>query len=142
MITVSADIHRAAIAYGVVSGAGAKVVRRPALTMSGYSVDGGSSAVKVLEFATASGEVVSRKVEACGRSECWLRQDLALQALAATAEAAAEMERIKSVMTAEMNRKDQALADARGETLEHFRTQRNYRGMRWDRYRHAQRAGG
>lgn len=97
---------------------------------------------EVVEFVAPDGSVLARKVTACGERECWLRTDLVAAAEAVVEREAAEVTRIKDVIIEEMNRRDSALAAARGETLECFREQRNYRGMRWDRARAANRAGG
>lgn len=100
MIAVDPELHREAFAYGVIARAGGKKVRQPAPAMSGYSRDGGHTAAEVLEFALPDGEVISRKVQACGEVECWLRQDLALETLVKRIDAAAEIERIKKEVAA------------------------------------------
>lgn len=95
MISVDPDLHRDAIAYGCISRKGGRKVRQPRREqLSGMAVDGGERHAEVLEFADADGVVLSRKVKACGEVECWLRQDIALAALLARVEAAAEVERV------------------------------------------------
>lgn len=95
LIGVDPDLHREAFAYGCISGAGGRKVRQPPREkLSGQAVDGGARHAEVLEFADADGVVLSRKVQACGAVECWLRRDIALAALRARIEAAAEVERV------------------------------------------------
>lgn len=141
MISCPRDVFRDAIAHGVIAKAGGAKVKRVASQLSGNSTDGGSAAVDVLEYAVPGGETIARRVAVGDHCECWLRHDLATDTLIARADAVAAVERIKRELTAEMNAGDQVLALARGETLEHFRTQRNYRGMRFERWQRAQRAG-
>jgi hypothetical protein len=142
MIGVPEHVHRAAHAHGCVARAGGKKVVRPVPQLLGNSCDGGSKDAEIQEFAGPDGVVLARKVRALGETLCWLRKDIAVEALAAVIDAEAAIERIKKALTAEMNHRDQVLADARGETLEHFREQRAYRGMKWDRARAQNRAGG
>ena len=131
------EVFRDCVAHGVMGRFGKKV-SRPRAQLSG---DQGRSNAYVLEYEDAAGVTIGRLVRALGRIECWLRPDIATETLIARADAVAEAERVRKVLVAELNAKDQALADARGETIEHFRVQRNYRGMRFDQYRAAQRAG-
>lgn len=91
MITVDNPLLRDCIAYGIASKHGAKKHKPYEPPLDGFCREGARP--EILEFAI-DGEVVLRKVKACGMIECWLRQDLALETLVAQVEAAAEKERI------------------------------------------------
>lgn len=95
MISCPRDVFRDAIAYSVVSKAGAVKVKAAAKPqLSGHSRDGGHSAARILEYARPGGPVVARLVEACGHVETWLEASLATDTLIARSDAEAEKERI------------------------------------------------
>lgn len=142
MIGVETDKHYAAHRFGLVAAAGGKATRRPVPSMSGYDTAGGIEAGQVLEFRDAAGELLSRKVVACGRTECWLRADLADGARAALAREAAEHDRIKADLADFIKSTDAAGAKRNGVTVEQYRATRHAKGARWDRYRAEQRARG
>src|SRR3954466_13393449 len=106
-------LFRAAIAHGCVTRAGGERTRRQPPQLLGNSVDGGSTA-EVLEYA-ADGDVIARKVVASGETACWLRADIADAAQAALDHAAAEIERVKAQMAADMNLRDSVMAASRGQ---------------------------
>lgn len=138
MRLVSDDVYFAGHAHDYVRRAGGRrsVPVRETLAEGACPLRG-QRIGEITEFVTPTGEVLSRKVIACGERLCWLRRDIAEAAAAAIDAEAAEHKRIAAVVCEEMDRRDSALAAERGETLEHFRIQRNHRGMKFDRYRHA-----
>jgi hypothetical protein len=135
MIKVETDDHYAAARFrGVLSGG--KWVRRPT---AGLSNHGGG---ELLEYVLPDGEVLSRKVVACGAVECWLRADVAAQARAALAAEAAEHARVVASVADFIKDTDAAGAKRNGVTVEQYRAQRHAKGAAWDNYRARQRAGG
>jgi hypothetical protein len=140
MMTVDNPLLRDCIAYGIAARHGARKHRSPVPQLSG-GPDRGPRDAEILEFAI-DGEVVLRKVKACGLIECWLRADLALETLVARVEAAAEIERVKAVMTDFIHTTDAAGAQRHGISVDAYRAKRHADGARWDKYRAQQRAGG
>lgn len=134
MIEVTADEHYAAARFSVLKGG--KWVRRPT---DGY---GGITRGELLEYVLPDGAVLSRKVVACGQTECWLAPDVAQQARAAMAAEAAGHARVVAEMAEFIRDTDAAGAKRNGVTVEQYRAQRHAAGNRWDHYRAAQRAGG
>lgn len=137
MIAVSPELHLAGHRFGVIAGVGARKVGRLSLEVPSLRTGG-----EVIEFALPGGEVVARKVvSATGAVECWLREDLALAAQAALDAEAAANERAALEVARWSREVDQRAADKAGVSLEHYRTQRNFRGMAYDRARAANRTG-
>lgn len=134
MIEVSADEHYAAARFAVLKGG--RFVRKPT---DGY---GGIVRGELLEYVTASGEVLARKVTACGAVECWLRPDMAQAARAALAAEAAEHARVVAELGQFIRDTDVMGAARNGQTVEQYRASRHAKGNRWDRYRAEQRARG
>jgi hypothetical protein len=142
LVTCPPEIARQSLALRVIADTGARQVHQPRPKLSGLVENGGSSdAARILEYALPSGEVVLRIVRACGEIECWIRRDLATETLVRRSNSEADIAKVKAILVAEMNARDQKLADARGETLPHFREQRLHRGMKFERWQRAQRAG-
>jgi hypothetical protein len=100
MITCTAEIYRALFAHKIMSGLGAERVTemKELPDIIGQTTTTGRTA-EVQEWQIA-GEVVARKVTACGRTECWARPDLAELAEAHLEAEHAEMERIKAEVVA------------------------------------------
>ena len=135
MIEATADEHYAAARFrGVLSGG--KWVRRPT---DGY---GGVKRGELLEYVLPGGEVIARKVVACGAVECWLRPDVAEAARAALAAEASKHEQVIAELRDFIQTTDVMGARRTGTTVEQYRTNRHNAGARWDRYRAQQRAGG
>jgi len=135
MIKVETDDHYAAARFrGVLSGG--KWVRRQT---DGY---GGIARGELLEYVLPDGAVLSRKVVACGATECWLRADVAAAARAALAAEAAEHGRVKAELAQFIKSTDAAGAKRNGVSVEQYRAQRHAKGAAWDNYRARQRAGG
>jgi predicted Fe-S protein YdhL (DUF1289 family) len=122
MIGATLPMYSAANRFGHVAAAGATVRRPPRPPGTGT----------VTEFATPSGEVVARKVEALGRTECWLRSDIAAAAANSLAEEAAECARVVEEVVAWMNLRDAARAAEHGLSVEQYRSQRNHTLARID----------
>lgn len=97
---------------------------------------------EITEFRSPSGEVLSRKVVACGRTECWLRHDVAEAAKAALAAELDDSDRIVAEVAGFIRRTDAEGAARTGLSVDAFRAKRLRDGMRWDKYRAKQRAGG
>lgn len=96
---VSETLHYAAHRFNLVNGAGGRLVARRQVTgpvppQMLRSVQHIADPATVKEFATADGEVISRKVCALGEVACWLRSDLADAAEAALEHEAAEHRRV------------------------------------------------
>jgi hypothetical protein len=139
---VSETVHYAAHRFGIVAGAGGRLVAsRPAL-LAGQTVDGGHSHAEVKEFATADGAVIARRVTAGGETLCWLRSDLAEAAGAALEREAAEHRRVIAEVGDFIRETDLQGARRNSMTVEQYRAKRHADGMRWDKYRAKQRAGG
>jgi len=134
MIEVSTDELYDAARFAVLSGG--KWARSQT---GGLSNHGGG---ELLEYVLPSGEVIARKVVACGAVECWLRADVAASARAALAAEAAKHERVIAEVGDFIKSTDAAGAKRNGVTVEQYRAQRHAAGNRWDHYRAAQRAGG
>lgn len=94
MRAATEHLFRAACAYGVVARAGGKPFRPPAEQLEGFDVAGGIACRTVLEFRTADGEVIARKVSANGSVACWLRADLIQPTLDRMAADRADTERV------------------------------------------------
>lgn len=142
MKSVNQHLHFAAHRFGIVAKAGGRMVKRKPSPLQGNSVDGGSAEVEVKEFATASGEVIARRVTTPTAEECWLRADLAEQARAALEEEAAGYARATAVVAEFISYTDEQGAARTGTTVEQYRAKRHAAGNRWDNYRAKQRAGG
>lgn len=134
MIKVEVDEHYAAARFSVLKGG--KWVRRPT---DGY---GGVKRGELLEYVMPDGEVIARKVVACGAVECWLRPDVAQQARAVLAAEAATTARVIADMAEFIRDTDATGAKRNGVTVEQYRAQRHAKGAAWDNYRARQRAGG
>lgn len=134
MIEVSADEHYAAARFAVLKGG--KWVRRPT---DGY---GGIKRGELLEYVRPDGEVLSRKVVACGGTACWLAADVADAARAALAAEAAEHASVVEDLRDFIKSTDEQGARRNGVTVEQYRAQRHAKGAAWDNYRARQRAGG
>lgn len=134
MIEVSADELYDAARFAVLSGG--KWARSKT---TGY---GGIATGELLEYVMPGGEVVARKVVACGETACWLHPDVAASARAARAAEAAKHERVIAEVGALIKSTDEQGARRNGVTVEQYRAQRHAAGNRWDHYRAAQRAGG
>lgn len=142
MLSVDQATYLAAHRFGVIAGAGARMRQPPRVELDHNARQSYGPHAIVKEWAAPGGLVLARSVVTHDSSEYWLRRDLADKAIAALTAEAADSARIAQVVVEEMNRRDSALAAARGETVEQLRTRRNHAGMRWDRARAANRAGG
>lgn len=135
MIGVDDDaVFLAACRFGIIARAGGKARRSVTGDRRGHG--------SLLEFVTADGAVIARKVSALGETLCWLRRDLAEAADAALAREAAEHQRIIAEVGRFIRDTDEQGARRNGVTVEQYRAQRHAAGNRWDNYRAIQRAGG
>jgi hypothetical protein len=134
MIEASTDEHYAAARFAVLKGG--KWVRR---ATDGY---GGIARGDLLEYVLPGGEVLTRKVVACGQTACWLRADVLEQARAALAAEAAGHARVIAEVGQFIRDTDVMGASRNGQTVEQYRATRHAKGARWDRYRAEQRARG
>lgn len=134
MIEATADEHYAAARFALLKGG--RWVRRPT---DGY---GGIKRGELLEYVMPDGEVLARKVSACGAVECWLRPDVAAAARAALAAEAAEHARVKAELAQFIRTTDEQGARRNGVSVEQYRATRHAKGAAWDNYRARQRAGG
>jgi hypothetical protein len=144
MIAVDGITHYAAHRFGLVDAAGGKLVKPARVEMDNNAqqvVGGIGGAAEVKEFATAGGEVVSRKVVALGSALFWLRRDLADAAAAALEAEKREHARVISEMRDFISETDRQGAARNGVSVEQYRINRHNAGARWDRYRAVQRAG-
>lgn len=121
MITVDQPMLFDANRFGIIAEAGGTFV--PRQKIAGFVphqmtrvVEHVSEPACIKEWKTPDGEVIARKVEACGGVECWLRADLALQVLVDRAEEAAERERVLREMAAYINASRQHSRDQMAET--------------------------
>lgn len=135
MIGVDYDTHYAAARFGILKRAGGVPRRTKSGAMGGYGHG------EVVEFVTADGEVISRKVEAMGEVLCWLRQDLADEAKAALLVEAEDYLRVINELRDFIGDTDRQGAARNNTSVEAYRAQRHAAGARWDRYRAKQRAG-
>lgn len=144
MISVDYDTYYSAHRFGIVARAGGRLKRpkRIELAEGAQQVAGGERRATVKEFATLDATVIARSVEAAGSRECWLRADLAEQALEAMRFEAAEHRRVVEVVGRFIADTDAAGAERNGVTVEQYRADRHRKGARWDNYRAKQRAGG
>jgi hypothetical protein len=135
--------YPAAFRFGVIAAHGGKRCDPARETLAdGACPLRGQHIGEITEFRSPTGEILSRKVEACGVIECWLRRDLADDARAALLAEAADSERIISEVSGWIRRTDAEGAERAGLTVDAFRAKRLRDGMRWDRARAANRAGG
>jgi hypothetical protein len=143
MLSVDYDTtYPAAFRFGLVAAHGGKRFEPARETLS----DGGCPLKgwhigEITEFRSPSGEVLARKVVACGRTECWLRHDVAEAAKAALAAEQADSDRIVAEVAGWIRRTDAEGALRTGMTIDAFRAKRLADGMRWDRARAKNRAG-
>jgi len=147
MISVDFNLHYAAHRFGIVARAGGTL--RPRERVTGAvpcqmvrGIHHISDPACIKEFVTPDGEVIARKVAACGRVECWLRRDLADAADAALQREAAEHQRIIAELRDFIADTDRQGATRNGVTVEQYRAKRHAAGNHWDKYRAKQRAGG
>lgn len=85
------DVFKDAIAHGVMARFGKKV-NRPRAHLA---PDPRPSNAYILEYADADGMIIGRMVKALGHTECWLRNDIATEALIARSDAVAADEAMK-----------------------------------------------
>lgn len=96
MISVSTNTYRAAFAFKVMAGLSARKRQRSAElpAIEGFTTTQGRTA-EVQEWEIA-GETVGRRVDACGKTMCWLRADIAELADAHLETERQEIERMKA----------------------------------------------
>jgi len=144
---VDPDRYSAAHRFGIVGKAGGRLVPRRAGSGAHVphqmvrGIDHIADPACINEFVTPGGEVIARKVAACGEVQCWLRADLAEAADAALAKEAADYQRVVTELAAFIRGTDEQGAARNGVSVEQYRTQRHNAGARWDKYRARQRAG-
>lgn len=142
MQSVDWDTYYAAHRFGLVAAHGGRKCcpARETLSDGGCPLKGWHIG-EITEFVATGGEVLSRKVDACERCECWLRRDLADDARAALAAERADSDRIVAEVAGWIRRTDAEGAARTGMTVDAYRAKRLADGMRWDKYRAKQRAG-
>lgn len=135
--------YPAAFRFGVIAAHGGKRVAPTRETLAeGACPLKGQHLGEITEFRGPTGEVLSRKVEACGMTECWLRQDIADDARAALDAEQADSDRIVAEVAGWIRRTDAEGAQRTGLSVDGFRAKRLRDGMAWDRARAKNRAGG
>jgi hypothetical protein len=135
--------YPAAFRFGLVAAHGGKRVAptRETLADGGCPLKGWHIG-EITEFRGPTGEILSRKVEACGMVECWLRADIADDARAALAAEQDDSDRIIAEVAGFIRRTDAEGAARTGLSVDAYRARRLADGMRWDKYRANRRAGG
>lgn len=117
MIGVNERLHRAVFRFGLLpEGAAKRPVSKPFLA----------------EWALPGGEVVARKVVACGEVACWLRSDLAAAAATALEAERIEYDRVVEETCAWMLLRDMERAADAGMDIDTYRRTRNHTLARID----------
>lgn len=142
MISTDEVTYRAAHRFGVVAGAGARLRQLPAVEMADHARASYGPHAVVKEFAVPGGLVLARSVVSHDSSEFWLRRDLAEAAKAALAAEQDDSDRIIAAVAGFIRRTDAEGAARTGLTVDAYRARRLADGVRWDKYRAKQRAGG
>lgn len=140
MISVEPSLMYDTARLSVFAKADARPSRKLTKGLAGDEVRG-PHVGEVLEWALPGGEVVGRKVVACGDVQCWLRADLADATVAALAAEAADYAKVTAELAEFIRSTDERGAARNGVSVQQYRAKRHAAGSRWDYYRAANRAG-
>lgn len=142
MINTTEQLYRAAHRFRIIADEGAQMLRAPAFEMAEHARASYGPHATVKEWAPPGGLVLARSVITHDHSEFWLRSDLLDKAVAALAAERADSDRIVAEVAGWIRRTDAEGAQRSGMTVDAYRAKRLADGMRWDKRRAKQRAGG